>query len=118
MLKELKDLFEQEGIDITSFPLTLDSWFASEPLRQALYALGFKNITISGKGNYVFTIGKEKKQAVEWKKQLELSDNHWAADVPLCRVRAKSPTFGVVALLFYFDKLSTSSAKNQHECIT
>ncbi len=30
MLTELKELFAQEGIDITEFPLTLDSWFASE----------------------------------------------------------------------------------------
>ena len=28
MLSELKELFAQEGIDITAFPLTLDSWFA------------------------------------------------------------------------------------------
>ena len=40
MLRELKELFAQEGIDITEFPLTLDSWFASEELRQQLWSLG------------------------------------------------------------------------------
>lgn len=102
MLKELKELFAEEGIDITQYPLTLDSWFASEPLRQELLSLGFEKIVVAGKGNYVFTIDGEKDKASEWKKNLELSDEEWGAQgVPLRRVKANSPTFGNVALLFF-----------------
>ena len=101
MLTELKELFDEEGIDITQFPLTLDSWFASEPLRKELLILGFKKIIIAGKSNYTFTIGGEKDNASGWKTKLDLSECEWAADVPVCRVKAKSPTFGNVALLFF-----------------
>jgi hypothetical protein len=56
MLSQLKDEFLRYDIDITQIPLTLDSWFVSEPLRQQLYDLGSTNIIIAGKGNYTFTI--------------------------------------------------------------
>ena len=52
MLTTLKQEFELLDIDITQFPLTLDSWFVSEQLKQQLHQLGFKNIVIAGKGNY------------------------------------------------------------------
>jgi hypothetical protein len=68
MLAQLKDEFERYEIDITQIPLTLDSWFVSEPLRQQLYALGFDHIIIAGKGNYTFTINNRKQPASVWKK--------------------------------------------------
>ena len=105
MLKELKELFAKEGIDITQYPLTLDSWFASEPLRQELLRLGFQKIIVAGKGHYVFTIDGEKDKAAGWKNKLELSDREWGVKgVPLNRVKANSPTFGNVALLFFRKK--------------
>ena len=48
MLTVLKEEFEKEGIDITMFPITLDSWFVSEELKQELHKLGYKNIIIKG----------------------------------------------------------------------
>jgi hypothetical protein len=101
MLTQLKDDFATEGIDITTIPLTLDSWFVSEGLRQKLYALGFTKIIIAGKGNYVLTIKGKKLTAAEWKKTLEFADDLWGIDVPACRVKAFSPTFGDVVALFY-----------------
>jgi len=104
MLAELKTLFDKEGIDITAFPLTLDSWFASEPLRQKLAGIGFKNLIVAGKSHYVFTIKGEKDKASRWKEKLELQPGEWGTDVPSCRVKAVSPTFGKVALLFFRKK--------------
>ena len=41
MLSRLKAACDREGIDLTQVPLTMDSWFVSQPLRQRLHALGF-----------------------------------------------------------------------------
>ena len=68
MLKCMKEELSKEGIDITVFPITMDSWFVSEGLRQELYKLGFKSIIIAGKGNYVFKIKEKKQNASTWKK--------------------------------------------------
>jgi hypothetical protein len=106
MLKELKEAFKDEGIDITSFPLTLDSWFVSQELRQQLYDLGFKNIIIAGKGNYTFTIDQKKQKASGWKKTLKLIKEQWGVDVPSLRIKANSPTFGSI-VLFFFEKSAT-----------
>ncbi len=101
MLTRLKDEFNKEGIDLTSFPITLDSWFVSEDLKQKLYKLGFKKIIIAGKGNYTFTINTKKQKASLWKKEITLIINQWGVDIPSCRVKAYSPTFGDVVLFFY-----------------
>ena len=37
MLSRLKTEFALEGIDITTMPLTMDSWFVSQPLRTRLH---------------------------------------------------------------------------------
>lgn len=106
MLTELKELFAQEGIDITAFPLTLDSWFASEPLRQKLGSLGFEHLIVAGKSSYVFTIEHQKHKARDWKGQLELNGPQWGVEEPHLRKKAQSPTFGKV-VLFFFAKSST-----------
>ena len=106
MLSELKELFAQEGIDITAFPLTLDSWFASEDLRQKLLLLGFENLVVAGKSPYVFRIQGEKNQAKDWKAKLKLKDPQWGINVPHSRAKAESPTFSKV-VLFFFAKSST-----------
>ena len=106
MLTELKALFAQEGIDITAFPLTLDSWFASEELRQKLWSLGFENLLVAGKSSYVFTVKQQKNQAKDWKAQLSLEEPQWGVDVPHLRTKAQSPTFGAV-VLFFFAKRTT-----------
>jgi Transposase DDE domain len=108
MLAQLKDEFGRYDIDITPIPLTLDSWFVSEPLRQQLYVLGFEKIIIAGKGNYTFTINNRKQQAAAWKRELTLESPKWGMDVPSYRVCAYNPTFGSVTLLF-FRKSTTRS---------
>ena len=108
MFSQLKEDFNREGIDITQFPLTLDSGFVSEELKQRLHQLGFTQIIIAGKGNYIFTIDNQKQPASTWKKDLTLQEPKWGIDVPSCRILAHSPTFGSL-ILFFFQKSTTRS---------
>ena len=70
MLTQLKTAFLREGIDITQLPLTMDSAYVSQELRQQLHQLGFLDIIIAGKGNDGFTIDAQKWDASTWKKKL------------------------------------------------
>jgi hypothetical protein len=108
MLTQLKAEFHREGIDITQLPLTLDSAYVSQELRNRLHQLGFSQIILAGKGNYVFTLDGQKWEASTWKKVLMVEDPKWGIDVPSCRIRGHSPTFGSV-ILFVFRKRTTRS---------
>jgi len=108
MLTQLKTEFLREGIDITQLPLTMDSAYVSQELREKLHQLGFIDIIIAGKGNYVFTIDAQKWDASTWKKVLMLEEPTWGIDVPSCRIWGYSPTFGSL-ILFFFRKSTTRS---------
>jgi Transposase DDE domain len=108
MLTQLKTAFLREGIDITQLPLTMDSAYVSQELRERLHQLGFIDIIIAGKGNYVFTIDGQKWNASTWKKVLMLEEPTWGIDVPSCRIWGYSPTFGSL-MLFFFRKSTTRS---------
>jgi len=108
MLTLLKEEFNNEGIDITTVPITLDSWFVSIDLKKELQERSFKKIIIAGKGNYTFKISGKKQKAQEWKKELQLKTGEWGIDVPARRVKSWSPTFGDV-ILFFFEKSTTRS---------
>jgi hypothetical protein len=99
-LKQLKSEFDRAGIDITQIPLTLDSAYVSQELRNRLHQLGFRKIIIAGKGNYVFTIDGQKWDASTWKKVLMLDEPKWGIDVPSYRVGGYSPTFGSLIIFF------------------
>jgi len=108
MLSRLKAEFHRHGIDLTTIPLTMDSWFVSQSLRQRLHELGFTKIIIAGKSNYTFIIDGKKQDASQWKQELVLHNPTWGLDVPACRVHAQSPTFGALILVF-FQKSTTRS---------
>jgi hypothetical protein len=108
MLTQLKTAFLREGIDISQLPLTMDSAYVSQELRQRLHQLGFIDIIIAGKGNDVFTIDTQKWDASTWKKVLMLEEPKWGIDVPSCRLWGSSPTFGSL-MLFFFRKSTTRS---------
>jgi len=108
MLTQLKTAFLCEGIDITQLPLTMDSAYVSQELRERLHQLGFIDIIIAGKGNYVFTIDAQKWEASTWKKVLMLEEPTWGIDVPSCRLWGSSPTCGSL-MLFFFRKSTTRS---------
>jgi hypothetical protein len=74
MLSRVKTEFHRQGVDITKIPLTMDSWFVSQPLRQRLHDLGFTKIILAGKSNYTFTIDGQKQDASQWKKALVLHE--------------------------------------------
>ena len=101
MLGEIIAFFDQEGIDITAYPITFDSWYGSQPLREALTELGFSQILVHAKNNYVFEIdGRWAKLSVH-KRTVELACEQWGCDCPQKRLKAESPTFGVCVLLFF-----------------
>jgi hypothetical protein len=108
MLSRLKAEFGRAGIDLTKIPLTMDSWFVSQPLRVRLHCLGFTKIIIAGKSNYTFTIDGKKQDASQWKKDVVLHDPTWGIDVPSWRIQGHSPTFGSITL-FFFQKSTTRS---------
>lgn len=60
MLTQLKTAFLRAGMDISQLPLTMDSAYGSQELRQRLHQLGFVDIIIAGKGNDVLTIDTQK----------------------------------------------------------
>src|SRR5438046_6590332 len=103
-----KSRFRHPRIDITQLPLTLDSAFVSQELRERLHQLGCTQIIIKGKGNYVFTIHGKKQGALAWKKALILQAPTWGIDVPSRRIWGESPTFGSL-ILFFFRKSTTRS---------
>ena len=113
MLTQLKTAFLREGIDITQLPLTMDSAYVSQELRQQLHQLGFLDIIIAGKGNDVFTIDAQKWDASTWKKTLRLEEPPWGIDVPSCRLWGSSPTFGSL-MLFFFRTSTTRSSYVMH----
>ena len=106
MLTRLKEEFAKQDLDITTIPLTMDSWYASSPLKQKLHQLGFTNIVVVGKGNYVFSDGQVQYTASQWKQEIEYDSTLWGIEVPAQRKTLSSPTFGVLNLLF-FQKSST-----------
>jgi hypothetical protein len=106
MLNDLKKEFEIYNIDISRFPISMDSWFVSEDLKRKLQAIGFRKIIIAGKGNYVFKIKSVKRKASLWKKTIELTSGQWAIEVPSCRVKGENRTFGKI-VLFFFKKSRT-----------
>ena len=108
MLIQLKTAFLRAGIDITQLPLTMDSAYVSQALRERLHQLGCIDIIIAGKGNSVLTIDGQKWEASTWKKVLMLEEPTWGLDVPSCRIRGSRPTCGSL-MLFFFRKSTTRS---------
>lgn len=108
MFTRLKKEFANHDIDITTIPITMDSWYVSEPLKQKLHQLGFSKIVIVGKSNYIFYDGEVKNSASQWKKEIEYDSTYWGIHVPAQRKTLFNPSFGLVNLLF-FQKSTTRS---------
>ncbi len=101
---EVISFFQQEGIDLTKFPITFDSWYGSKPLVDMLSEAKFTTILIHARGNYVFTIDGKKQKLSAHKKEIEFDESAWGCDgIPVARKAAESPTFGKVLLLFFKD---------------
>jgi len=104
MIHEVVELFKQDGIDLTQFPITFDSWYGSSNLVEILREEGFDQIIIHTKSSYVFTIDGKRAKLSEHKKEIELRDDLWGCKgIAVARKVAESPTFGKVILLFFQD---------------
>jgi hypothetical protein len=116
MIHQLVEVFGQEGIDLTDFPITFDSWYGSHDLVEILEQegfdkeedsdrqVGFDQILIHAKSNYVFTIDGKKQKLSLHKKEIHLDDSAWGCKgIPVARKEAVSPTFGKVILVFFMD---------------
>lgn len=107
MLTEIKEECLKENIDITKYPITLDSWYVSKSLKEQLYELGFTKIIMAGKSNYVFEGENFRGKGSEWKKRVNYQENQWGIDVPCVRKKLLNPTFGELNLLFFQKSNST-----------
>lgn len=116
MIHELVAVFGHEGIELTDFPITFDSWYGSDDLLKILKQAGFgtqedsgkqngfDQILIHAKSNYVFAMDGKKQKLSLHKKEIQLDDSAWGCKgIPVARKEAESPTFGKVILVFFMD---------------
>ena len=104
MIKEVLDFFDTRDIDLRKYPITFDSWYGSRKLVDALSDLGFASILVDGKNNYVMRIGDTTAKLSVHKKDVEVREDQWGCDKPVCRVKAISPTFGECIVVFFRDR--------------
>ena len=87
------------------YPITFDSWYGSRKLVEvSLSELGFASILVHGKNNYVMCIGDTPAKLSVHKKNIELREDQWGCDKPVCRLKAESPTFGECVVIFFRDR--------------
>ncbi|MBI1882905.1 MAG: transposase [Chlamydiae bacterium] len=103
MIAQIEAVFAPYGISLTDYPISFDSWYGSQPLREQLEAMGFDCIIVHAKSNYVFEIDGQNAKLSAHKKTIDLQDHQWGCDGPVNRKQAQSPTFGDVVLLFFSD---------------
>ena len=103
MMTDVLAYFEAEGIDLTKYPITFDSWYGSRDLVKILTEFRFSKILVHAKSNYVFEIDNLRAKLSVHKKEVTLEENQWGCDKPVLRVVGQSPTFGNVLLLFFKD---------------
>lgn len=102
MIHDVVELFEQDDIQLSQFPITFDSWYGSSDLVEILEEAGFSQILIHTKSSYVFTIAGKRAKLSEHKKDIELRYDLWGCKgIAVARVAAESPTFGKVILVFF-----------------
>ena len=101
MIREVLEVFDAEGIDLRKYPITFDSWYGSQTLIEALFALGFTCVLVHGKSNYVMEMDGKTAKLSKHKKTVKLLTQQCGCDKPMRRFRANSPTFGQLVLLFF-----------------
>ena len=104
MLKEVLAFFDAHQIDLRKYPITFDSWYGSRKLVETLSEFGFASILIHGKNNYVMRIGDTTAKLSVHKKHIELREDQWGCDKPVCRRKAESRTFGECVVIFFQDR--------------
>src|SRR5712691_7643809 len=108
MLSRLKAAFASEGIDLTTLPLTMDSWFVSQPLRERLHRWVLPKSSLQAKAMTPLRLLGQSRTPRSGKKSSCCMMLHWGIDVSSCRVQAHNPTFGAITR-FFFQKSTTRS---------
>lgn len=67
MFKEILDFFDTSDVDLRKYPITFDSWYGSQNLVESLFDMGFENILIHGKNNYLMAIDNKTAKLSEHK---------------------------------------------------
>ena len=101
MIEEVLDVFDAQGMNLRTYPITFDSWYGSKTVIETLLDLGFTRILVDGKSNYVMEIDGKTTKLSKHKKTVKLLTQQWGCDKPMRRFRAKSLTFGELVLLFF-----------------
>lgn len=70
--EKLKEAFDNEGGELTTIPITLDSCLVSDNLKKQIHDLGFPKVILAGQGNYVLTIGDKKQAAIDCVKPFKI----------------------------------------------
>jgi hypothetical protein len=109
MWSRVQAALHRHGMDRTTSPLTMDSWFVSQSLRHRLHELGCTQSIMAGKSPDTFLMDGKKQEASPWKQELVRPNPTWGMDVPACRVHAQRPTCGALILVF-FQKSTTRSS--------
>ena len=104
MVKEVLEFFDAHGVNLRKYPITFDSWYGSRKLVDVLSELGFASILVHGKNNYVMCIGDTTAKLSVHKKHIELHEDQWGCDKPVCRRKAESRTFGECVVIFFEDR--------------
>ena len=104
MIQEVLAFFDAHQMDLRKYPITFDSWYGSRKLVETLSDLGFASILIHGKNNYVMRIGDTTAKLSVHKKNVELREDQWGCDKPVCRTKAESRTFGSCIVIFFRDR--------------
>jgi len=102
MLEEVLAFFRAEGIELTDYPITFDSWYGSKDLKQVLEDHGFAVIVVHTKSNYVMEMAGRKQALSQHKREIALESGAWGCgETPVARRAAVSPTFGELILLWF-----------------
>jgi len=106
MLDEAERRFGEAGIDIRQFQITGDAAYLEREGADWCDARRVAGV-FRGKGNYVFTLGRQRARASAWKRRFaSWLRPGWGGKDAVYRVAAMSPTFGKVVLVFYRPKES------------
>lgn len=110
LLKELASLqayFAAQGIDLTHLGLSLDSWWLSVELCQALGELGFDKLVVAAKAVLRLEDETGNLSLGERKLKAELTTG-WGHTRPAQRLRGQNPTLGqLVVILFAHPRSKT-----------
>ena len=100
-MAKLVAYFAEEKIDLTNVGVSLDSWWVGEELSKQLAELGFKKQVFAAKSNHVLKVGKEEKKLREWQKEAQVKEG-WGQPRDGGRMAGENPTFGKVAVIFFY----------------